>query len=245
VLRFDNITHQFGNGKVALKNVSFEIRPSEFLFLVGPSGAGKTTILRLLIKELDPTEGKIFLKDEEITTIKKSKIPELRRRVGAAFQDFKLLNDRTIFENISLSLNILGQKEKQIKEAVERILNLVGLEEEKDLFPAQLSGGEIQRAVIARALISGPEILFADEPTGNLDPETAWQIVSLLKEINKNNTTVMVATHNSNIVNSLKDRVIHLEKGQLVGDTKKGTYRGKAKKVDIKKTKKVAKKRKK
>jgi len=225
VLRFDNVTHQFGNGKVALQDVTFQIAPSDFLFLVGPSGAGKTTILRLLLREFSPTKGKIFLKDKELSDIKKSKIPNLRRRIGAAFQDFKLLEDRTVFENISLGLHIWGKREKEIKEAVGRILDLVSLEREADLFPAQLSGGEVQRAVIARALISGPEILFADEPTGNLDPETAWQIVSLLKEINKNGTTVMVATHNADIVNSLKDRVIRLEKGRMVSDSKAGKYR--------------------
>jgi len=234
MLRFDNVTHQFGNGKVALSDITFQIEPSDFLFLVGPSGAGKTTILRLLLREFSPTKGKIFLKDKELSDIKKSKIPYLRRRIGSAFQDFKLLEDRTVFENISLGLHIWGKKEKEVKEAVRRILDLVSLEKEADLFPAQLSGGEVQRAVIARALISGPEILFADEPTGNLDPETAWQIVSLLKEINKNGTTVMVATHNADIVNSLKDRVIRLEKGRMVSDTAKGSYK---KKKDLQKKK--------
>lgn len=225
MLQFDNVTHQFGNGTVALKNITFKVDPSEFLFLVGPSGAGKTTILRLLLRELQPTKGKIFFKDEEIGIIKKNKIPHLRRRLGAAFQDFKLLEDRTVFENVSIVLNILGRKEKEIKEAVEKVLNLVDLEKQSQLFPAQLSGGELQRAVIARALITGPEVLFADEPTGNLDPETAWQIVSLLKEINKNGTTVIVATHNADVVDSLKDRVIRLEKGKIISDKKEGSYR--------------------
>lgn len=227
MLRFDNVTHQFGNGKVALKDVAFKVEPSEFLFLVGPSGAGKTTILRLLLRELMPTKGKIFLKGEDLSNIKQSNIFHLRRRIGAAFQDFKLLEDKTIFENVSLALNILGKKEKEIKEAVEQVLNLVGLEEQGPLFPTQLSGGELQRTVIARALITGPEVLFADEPTGNLDPETAWQIASLLKEINKNGTTVLVATHNTDIVDSLEDRVIRFKKGIIVEDSKEGGYKKK------------------
>lgn len=224
MIEFKNVTKQFGDGTVALDKVSFRIEPGEFVFIVGPSSAGKTTILRLLIREILPTIGSIFLEKEEVNTLHPRKIPGLRRKIGAAFQDYKLLRDRTVFENVSLPLEILGKPFQAIKKEVLEILEMVGLKKKDELFPLQLSGGELQRTVIARALAPKPSILFADEPTGNLDPGTAWQIVKLLKQINETGKTVIMATHNFDIVDSLNERVIALEKGKIISDKKKGKY---------------------
>lgn len=224
MIEFKKVTKQFGEGTVALDKVSFTIEPGKFVFIVGPSGAGKTTILRLLIREILPTTGSIFLEKEEVNTLHPKKIPGLRRKIGAAFQDYKLLRDRTVFENISLPLEILGKPREIVRSEASEILELIGLKEKGDLFPLQLSGGELQRAVIARALAPKPSILFADEPTGNLDPGTAWQIVKLLKQINETGKTVIMATHNFDIVDSLNERVITLEKGKITSDKKKGKY---------------------
>jgi len=225
MIEFKNVVKQFKDGTVALDKLNFVIESGEFVFIVGPSGSGKTTIFRLLIREFLPTSGSIFLEKEEVNTLHRKKIPALRRRIGSAFQDYKLLWDRTVFENISLPLEILGRSSRETENEVLEILELVGLKEKGDLFPLQLSGGEVQRTVIARALIAKPSILFADEPTGNLDPATAWQIVKLLKQINEKGKTVVMATHNFDIVDSLKGRVISLEKGKIISDEKKGKYK--------------------
>ena len=225
MIEFKNVVKQFKDGTVALDKLNFVIESGEFVFIVGPSGSGKTTIFRLLIREFLPTSGSIFLEKEEVNTLHRKKIPALRRRIGSAFQDYKLLWDRTVFENISLPLEILGRSSRETENEVLEILELVGLKEKGDLFPLQLSGGEVQRTVIARALIAKPSILFADEPTGNLDPATAWQIVKLLKQINEKGKTVIMATHNFDIVDSLKGRVISLEKGKIISDKKKGKYK--------------------
>lgn len=224
MIEFKNVTKQFKDGTLALDKVSFAIGPGEFVFIVGPSGAGKTTILRLLIRDILPTVGSIFVQKEEVNSLHLRKVPPLRRKIGAAFQDYKLLWDRTVFENVSLPLEILGRPSQAVENEVLEILELVGLRKKGDLFPLQLSGGELQRAVIARALAPKPEILFADEPTGNLDPGTAWQIVKLLKQINETGKTVIMATHNFDIVDSLNERVITLEKGKILRDEKKGKY---------------------
>jgi len=222
---FNKVTKKFGDGTVVLKQISFSIEKGEFVFLIGPSGAGKTLISRLLLKEVSPTRGRIFVDKEEITKIKPSRIAELRRKIGVAFQDFKLFFDRTVAENVALSLQILPKKEEEIKKRVAEILTLVGLEEKKDFFPVQLSGGELQRVSIARALAPAPRILFADEPTGNLDPETGREVISLLKKINQEGTTLIVATHNKEIVDSFSQRVIRLEKGRIRKDEKEGKYK--------------------
>jgi len=198
-----------------LNNISFSIAKGEFVFLIGPSGVGKTTILRLLLREIFPSKGKIMVDGENIVKIKDKKIPFLRRKIGAAFQDFKLLLDRTVFENVALALEILGEKPLTIVGKVKKTLALVGLKGKENFFPIQLSGGEFQRVVIARAIVANPKILFADEPTGNLDQETSWQIVSLLKQINKKGTTVIMATHNVEIVKTAKERVISLKNGEI------------------------------
>ncbi|NMC36498.1 ATP-binding cassette domain-containing protein [Candidatus Beckwithbacteria bacterium] len=224
---FDQVSHKFGDETLALDNVSCEIEPGEMVFLVGPSGSGKTTFLRLLLRELRPTQGKIMLDNIEISNKKGICVPKLRRQIGASFQDVKLLMDRTIFENIAMAMEIVGKKPQEIKEAVEAVLDLVDLTDKADKFPVQLSGGEIQRIGIARAVVGDPVLIFADEPTANLDDESAWKIASLLKEINRSGKTVIVATHNLDMVNSMGERVMILDKGKLAEDKKAKKYKRK------------------
>jgi len=218
---FNKVTKSYSNGNLVLDEVSFTINKGDFIFITGASGAGKTTISRLLLKEIEPNKGQIFIDQENIGKIKKSKIPALRRKIGTAFQDFKLFSDKTIKENIALPLEILRQAEDLIDKRVKRVLSLVGLEGKEHSFPRQLSGGEIQRVVIGRALIASPKILFADEPTGNLDEDTAWGIMEILKKINEEGTTVIVATHNKGIVKNLGKRVIELLNARIKGAEKK------------------------
>jgi cell division transport system ATP-binding protein len=215
---FDKVTKIFANGDKAIDEVNFKIEPKEFVFVTGHSGAGKTTLLRLMMREFLPTTGKILVDKEDITGLHPKKLPQLRRKIGAVWQDFKLLWDRTVGENIALTLEILGHEEKEIVKHVKQLLELVGMSNKEDLFPAQISGGELQRTVIARALASKPKILFADEPTGNLDETTAMQIMDLLKDINELGTTVLVATHNEGLVEKLGKRKLTLEKGKLIAD---------------------------
>lgn len=224
MIKFDEVTKKYPDGTVAVSNVSFEVGDGEFVFLVGPSGAGKTTLLRLLIKDLQPTSGTILVDEHDVSKISGGKIAELRRKIGCVFQDLKLLSDRSVFENVSLSLWVLGKKKEEINSEVEEKLALVGLLDQKDFFPAQLSGGELQRVAIARALAGDPKYLLADEPTGNVDEANAWKIVKILDKINKNGTTVLMATHNSEIVDTLNKRVIRVEDGHVISD-KKGKYR--------------------
>jgi len=223
MIKFSQVTKKFGE-IIALDNISFRVKSGEFVFLTGPSGAGKTTVVKHILKEFSPTQGKIVVNGQDLDEISPRKLSSYRRKIGTCFQDFKLIPDRTVFENVSLPLEVLGKKKEKIKKKVEEILELVGLEERADLFPAQLAGGEVQRTCLARAISYDPEILIADEPTGNLDPTSSWQIVKLFKKVNKNKTTVLVATHNVEIVNSVKERVITLEKGKIVKDEKKGQY---------------------
>lgn len=224
MIKFENVSKKFGE-IVALDKVSFEIARGEFVFITGPSGAGKTTIVRLILREFLPTSGNIKIDNYNLGEIRKNELPKLRRNIGVVFQDFKLLMDQTIFENTALALRVLGEEEEKIEKEVPKILELVGLEERADFFPAQLAGGELQRVCLARAVVGQPEIVVADEPTGNLDLATGWQIVRLLKKINQMGKTVIMATHNFEIVNSMKERVIELDKGKLVSDKKKGKYR--------------------
>lgn len=226
---FDQVTKQFPNGTVALEEVSFHIKPEEFVFITGRSGAGKTTLLKLLLREFLPSSGSILLDKTDIRDLKRRDIPLLRRQIGAAFQDFKLLPDWTASENVALTLGIHGQSKEKINDRVKHILELVGLKNKADLFPSQLSGGELQRVVIARALAPEPKVLFADEPTGNLDFKTALRIVNLLKDINDLGTTVIMATHNKNIVDSLKARTIEFTKGKVVKDTEGKSKKSKPK----------------
>ena len=220
MIRLENVTKTFGTGASAVIDLTLSIDKGEFVFMVGPSGSGKTTFLRLLIRDMVPSKGSIFLGDWDITKLPNSKVPYLRKRIGVVFQDLKMLMDRTIFENIMLPLEMANVDAKVARQQVEQILEQVGILEHKDKFPVQLSGGELQRAAIARALVFSPEILLADEPTGNLDTTTSWEIVKLLQDINALGTTVIMATHNTDIVNSLLKRVITLNKGALEKDEK-------------------------
>lgn len=222
MVKFEKVTKKFGT-IVALEDISFEVKEGEFVFITGPSGSGKTTLVRLFLRELTPDEGKVSIDDKDIATLKSRDLPFYRRKIGVVFQDFKLIPDRTVYENVSLALEIAGSGadgDKKIKEALEE----VGLLERASLFPRQLAGGELQRAVIARALVSNPKLILADEPTGNLDPGTARGIVKLLDQAAHSGTTVLMATHNADIVNALKHRVILLKKGKIVGDNKSGGY---------------------
>lgn len=223
MLRFEKVSKKFGK-HTAIDNISFEVNKGEFIFLVGTSGAGKTTILKLITRELFPTQGIIKLSDIDITKLPNNKLHLLRRKVGMIFQDFKILPDRTIAENVAVALEILDKNPREIENRVKEVLTWVGLSEKKNLFPVQLSAGELQRAGIARAILGQPAILLADEPTGNLDPKTGWDILKVLSEINKKGTMVIMATHNFDIVNSMNKRVIKLAKGKISKDEMKGKY---------------------
>lgn len=218
---FIHVSKRYPTGQTALSDVSFEVQEGEFVFFVGESGAGKTTIMRLLTRDMRPTDGTVVVLGEDLTTMKRNKLPQLRRNVSVIFQDYKLLPDRTVAENVGLALEIIGMKKEEIQSRVKDLLQLVNLNDKENYFPRQLSGGEAQRVSIARALAIGPKVIFADEPTGNLDHESAMQVAKLLEKINELGTTILMATHNLDIVKALKKREIHLHKGQLVSDTKK------------------------
>lgn len=225
MIKLHKVSKAFGTGTLAVSDITLSIEKGEFVFLVGPTGSGKTTLFRLMIRDIIPTKGTIVINDWNIVKLPHHKIPSLRKKIGVVFQDLKLLPDRTIFENTILPLEVASVKEKEAIKRVEEVLDEVGIITHKDKFPIQLSGGELQRAALARALALSPDILLADEPTGNLDPETSRDIVKLLVEINKKKgTTVIMATHNFDIVNTLAKRVAALDKGRLVRDEKKGKY---------------------
>lgn len=223
MLLFEKVTKKYDKDITALEDVQFNIDEGEFSFLVGPSGAGKTTILRLLIREELPTSGNILFEDIEVPILPRKFLPSYRQRLGVVFQDIKLLPTKNLVENISFTLEILGKDKKEIKETLDYLLELVNLQDRRELFPHQLSGGEKQKAAIARALASGPDMLIADEPTGNLDPDNALEILNILKTINEAGTTVFVISHDREIVDKMKTRVIRLEDGKIVSDTK-GNY---------------------
>ncbi len=221
MIRLENVTKSYPTGNTALSDVTFSIDKGEFVFLVGPSGSGKTTLFRLLIRDTLPTEGAIHIGDWDLVKLPHKKIHHLRKNIGMVFQDLKLLRDRTIYENIMFPLEVGNINSAEARQRVDEIIERVGIAEHIHKFPIQLSGGELQRAAIARALAFNPEILLADEPTGNLDNTTSWEIVKLLQDINASGTTIIMATHNADIVNSLKKRVLILEKGNLtIGGTK-------------------------
>lgn len=221
MIRLHKVSKQFRTGVFALCDISFEVEKGEFVFLVGPTGSGKTTIFRLLTREALPTAGEIVVDNWDIVKLPGNKVSHLRKKIGVVFQDLKLLMDRTVFENIVLPLEVSNIKAKDGKIIVEEIMERLGILSHKDKFPIQLSGGELQRVVIARALTLSPDILLADEPTGNLDQATAFEIVKLLSEINKKGTTIIMATHNKDIIKALSKRVISLNEGQLIRDDNK------------------------
>ncbi len=220
MISLENVSKKFGTGVFAISDITFSVDKGEFVFLIGPTGSGKTTIFRLLIREMLPSQGKVVVNSWDVVKLPGRKVPELRKKIGVIFQDLKLLNDRTILENTTLPLEVIGTKKKDAVSRAMEILNQVGILEHKDKFPVQLSGGELQRAAIARALILSPDILLADEPTGNLDDVTSWEIVKLLSDINEKGTTVVMATHNHEIIKKLNKRVIELNKGEMVNDKK-------------------------
>lgn len=220
---FKNVSKSY-NGNLILDNISFLIESGEFVSLVGRSGVGKTTILRLLIREEKPTKGRIFFEDKDINKFNSREVIILRRKIGMIFQDFKLLENKNAFENIAFAMEVSGYPEENIYKDVPELLKLVGLEKRADNFPYQLSAGEKQRLVIARVLAQRPELILADEPTGNLDPINKWEIIKLLNKINELGTAVILATHDKEVVNTLNKRVISLENGKIVRDEKEGKY---------------------
>lgn len=224
IIAMDHISKQYSTGVEALSDVSIRIHKGEFVFVVGKSGSGKSTFIKLLLKELNPTEGRIFVGGRQVTNLKRKQVSLYRRKIGVVFQDFRLLKNKTVFENVAFAQEIIGMTKRDIARNVLIMLEMVGLKGKEKMYPHELSGGEQQRVAIARALINQPTILLADEPTGNLDPKTAWDIMMLLEEVNKMGTTVVVVTHNNDVVDVMQKRVINLEDGVLVRDEKKGGY---------------------
>lgn len=218
----DNVCKTYSTGVSALNGVNLRIHKGEFVFIVGSSGSGKTTLFKLLLKELEPTSGRIYINSQNIGRLRRRKIPKMRRGMSVVFQDFRLLKDRNIYENIAFAQRVIGKPAKVIRESVPQMLTLVGLADKAEAFPNELSGGEQQRVSLARALVNNPPILLADEPTGNLDPTNAWEIMMLLEDINKRGTTVVVVTHNQDIVERMQKRVITIDKGVVVSDEKGG-----------------------
>jgi cell division transport system ATP-binding protein len=239
---FDTVTKKYKDKITALEDVSFLIQPNEFCFVVGPSGAGKSTIMKLLIREEVPTSGSIFFNDIEVPKLNRRLLPAYRQKLGIVFQDIKLLNTKTLEENIAFALEILDKSNKEIKDTTDYLLDLVGLRERRELFPFELSGGEQQRGAIARALANKPDLFIADEPTGNLDSESAKGILEILKTIHKNGTTVMVISHDLNLLNNTKERIINIKEGKLEMDTAPKEIVRTQKKEEVKETEKETKK---
>lgn len=224
MILFDRVTKIYPNKSVALSGLNLHIQPKEFVTIVGSSGAGKSTLIKLMTREEVQTSGKIVVGGVDYDTIPLRNVPHLRRRIGVVFQDFKLLQNRNVSENVAFALEVGGVRTREIKRAVPKVLQLVGLTAKRNNFPSELSGGERQRVAIARALVRQPKILIADEPTGNLDPKNAWEIIDLLLKINRFGTTVLLTTHNKEIVNALKRRVITINRGRIVKDEQEGRY---------------------
>ena len=224
MITLENVSKSYAKGQPALNDVSLHIDKGEFVFIVGNSGSGKSTLIKLLLKELEPTSGTIIVNDQNLGKMKRRKVPKYRRGVGVVFQDFRLLKDRNVYENVAFAQRVIERPNRVIKKRVPEILTLVGLAEKYKSFPRELSGGEQQRVALARALVNRPNILLADEPTGNLDPKNSLEIMKLLEEINERGTTVLVVTHNREIVNSFRKRVITMRKGVIVSDEEDGGY---------------------
>ena len=224
MIKLEHVSKSYSAGIPALNDVNLEIEDGEFVFVVGDSGSGKSTMIKLLLKELEPTEGTITVDGKVLNKIKRKQIPKYRRNVGVVFQDFRLLKDRNVYDNVAFAQKVVGESNSHIRKKVPIMLSTVGLAAKYRSFPRQLSGGEQQRVAIARALINEPDILLADEPTGNLDNNNAWEIMKLLEEINAKGTTVLVVTHNLEIVKVMKKRVITVKKGTSVSDSKQGDF---------------------
>ncbi len=224
MIEFKNVSKTYDTGTDAVKNANFKIDKGEFAFLVGSSGSGKSTLIKMILKEEEPTSGSIIINGKDTTFLKPRRIPYLRRSMGVVFQDFRLLPDKTVYENVAFAMHIVKATPKHIRRQVPMVLSLVGLGDKSKVYPNELSGGEQQRVALARALVNNPAMLIADEPTGNLDPDTAWEIMNLLNDINLRGTTIVVATHARDIVDKMKKRVIQIEKGNIIRDDKKGGY---------------------
>ncbi len=222
MIKLEHVSKSYSAGIPALNDVSLNIEEGEFVFIVGNSGSGKSTLIKLLLKELEPSEGMIEINGRNLNIIRKKQIPKYRRNVGVVFQDFRLLKDRNVYENVAFAQRVIGIANRKIKSSVPMMLSMVGLAAKYKSYPKELSGGEQQRVAIARALINQPKILLADEPTGNLDNHNAWEIMKLLEEINQRGTTVVVVTHNMEIVRAMKKRVITMKKGVIVSDDRQG-----------------------
>lgn len=218
MIRLEHVNKTYQTGVPALKDVSLHINPGEFVFIVGDSGSGKSTLIKLLLAELKPTKGKVIINGKDLSNVKRKNIPKFRRNIGVVFQDFRLLLDRNVYENVAFAMKVVEASNKDIKKKVPQMLSMVGLASKYKSLPKQLSGGEQQRVAIARALVNEPRILLADEPTGNLDNNNAWEIMRLLDEINEKGTTVVVVTHNMEIVKAMNKRVITIKKGEVVSD---------------------------
>lgn len=225
MIQLYNVTKTYDNGVKALSDVTLRIQKGEFVFLVGPSGAGKSTLTKLLYREELPNRGQIILDGKSLLRMRPGEVPFLRRKIGMIFQDFRLLPQKTVFENVAFALEVIGASRREIKRSVPTVLSMVGLAKKTGVFPQHLSGGEQQRVCVARAIVNNPFLIIADEPTGNLDPETSWDLMKLLLDINMRGTTIIMATHAWDIVDSLKKRVIELSGGKLVRDEKEGAYR--------------------
>jgi cell division transport system ATP-binding protein len=225
VIRLENVTKLYKtSSRPALDSVSVDIDKGEFVFIIGPSGSGKSTLLRLLLREEVPTKGRVFVSNYDVVKLARRRVPRLRQTIGCVFQDFRLLNNKTVFENVAFALEVIGKPAHTIRKVVPEVLELVGLEGKADRMPHELSGGEQQRVAIARAFVNRPLVLLADEPTGNLDPDTSQDIMLLLERINRTGTTVVMATHDQTIVDSMRRRVVELDQGRVVRDDARGVY---------------------
>ena len=224
MIEFRGISKIYDNNVKALSDVNIEIEAGEFVFLVGPSGSGKSTFIKMILKEVEPTNGKVIVGDKELSAITRKQVPYYRRKIGMVFQDFRLIQNLNVYENVAFAMRVVEASPKDIRRRVPMVLSLVGLSHKYKMFPNELSGGEQQRVSLARALVNNPTVLIADEPTGNLDPDTAREIMSLLEDINKAGTTILMATHAKEIVYYMKKRVIAIEKGEIVRDEKRGKY---------------------
>lgn len=224
MIEFKGVSKIYNNSVKALSDVNVKIDTGDFVFLVGPSGAGKSTFIKMLLKEVDPTSGEIIVADKSLTSIKRKQVPFYRRKMGMVFQDFRLIPNLNVYENVSFAMRVVGASQREIRRRVPMVLSLVGLSHKYKMFPHELSGGEQQRVSLARAIVNNPTILIADEPTGNLDPETAKEIMELLEDINRAGTTILMATHAKDIVDTMKKRVIAIENGEVVRDDERGMY---------------------
>ncbi len=224
MIKMKNVRKSYENGAVALRGINLQVEEGEFIFLVGPSGSGKSTIVKLLTGEITATDGQIEVNGFDLTKIRRSKLPKLRRTIGIIFQDFRLIEEKTVYENVAFALRVIGAKNKKIRERVDYVLGLVGIEGKRGRLPKELSGGEQQRVAIARALANNPKLIIADEPTGNIDPELSREVMALLVEINKKGTTVLVVTHEEELVNEFNKRVVAIKDGMVVRDEMGGYY---------------------